>query len=45
MGVEGGSKFVELHIRKSKTDQRGQGAQVITITCTSTDGTRIADCV
>ena len=28
VGVEGGSKFVELHIRKSKTDQRGQGAQV-----------------
>ena len=44
VGGEGEGKFVELHIRKSKTDQRGQGAQV-TITGTTTDGIRIADYV
>lgn len=41
---EGSSSVIELNIRKSKTDQRGQGAQV-TITGTTNDGIRIADYV
>ena len=44
VGRQGQQRYVELHIGKSKTDRRGQGAQV-TITGTSADGIRIADYV
>lgn len=41
MGEEGGQSYIELTIRKSKTDQRGQGAQV-TISGVTTDQLNIA---
>jgi hypothetical protein len=41
VGKQNGVDYVELNIRKSKTDQRGQGAQV-SITGLTKDGIRIA---
>lgn len=44
VGSEQGQPYIELHIKRSKTDQRGEGAQV-TISGISIDQIKIADYV